>query len=349
MIYQPQNPLLSLQDVCLVPSAITTISSRSECNPFFMKGLLPLATAPMSCVLNQDNWELFAKEGILTVLPTTIPLDIRLQLMPSTFVSFSLREFEEVFLATDKSQEILESLRQNELQAKVCIDVANGHMTALLEACKKAKELFEDSIILMTGNIANPATYLEYARIGIDFVRVGIGTGSRCTTSANLGVHFPIASLLSSIRSIQISENLPYYPKIIADGGFKNFDEIIKAIALGADFVMCGKLFAQTEEACGQILEGMYMEEDGKEYKQREYFGMSTKIAQTLRGSSRLRTSEGISKPVPIKYSIKAWIENFKDYLTSAMSYSNSRTLSEFQANALVFRISSESRIAYFK
>lgn len=349
MIYQNQNPLLSLQDVCLIPNAVTTISSRSECNPFFTKGLLPLVTAPMSCILNQDNWELFAKEGILTVLPTTIPLEVRFQLMVTTFVSFSLKEFEENFLDEEKGREILISLVENEVQAKVCIDVANGHMASLLRACREAKEFFDNSLVLMTGNIANPAAYLEYARIGVDYIRVGIGTGSRCTTSANLGVHFPMASLLSSIRDIQMSENLPFYPKIIADGGFKNFDEIIKALALGADFVMCGKLFAQTEEACGQVLEETYIDEDGKEYKQREYFGMSTKIAQTLRGSSKLRTSEGISKPVPIKYSIKAWVENFKDYLTSAMSYSNSRNLLEFQAKAIVFRISTEARNSYFK
>ena len=41
-------------------------------------------------------------------------------------------------------------------------------------------------------------------------------------------------------------------PKIIADGGIRNYDHVIKALALGADYVMIGSLFAQCIESAGE-------------------------------------------------------------------------------------------------
>ena len=69
-----------------------------------------------------------------------------------------------------------------------------------------------------------------------------------------------MASLIDECVSIKkIVErdrnNYKSVPKIIADGGFNNYDDIIKALALGADYVMCGKIFAQCEEACGEKLQ----------------------------------------------------------------------------------------------
>ena len=51
----------------------------------------------------------------------------------------------------------------------------------------------------MMGNIANPETYLECAKCGVDYVRCSIGSGMGCITSSNLGLHFPNASLIDAI------------------------------------------------------------------------------------------------------------------------------------------------------
>jgi IMP dehydrogenase/GMP reductase len=42
--------------------------------------------------------------------------------------------------------------------------------------------------------------------------------------------------------------------KIIADGGISNFDDIQKCLALGADLVMSGSIFAKSWEACGEVI-----------------------------------------------------------------------------------------------
>lgn len=342
MINNISTPLLGLNDVTILPAPITEISSRKVCNPYYSSGYLPLITAPMDTVIDENNWEIFDSKHILTVIPFTVNIETRLSLITKTFVSFSLKEFEHYFCTKDTADKILEVLKTENLTARVCVDIANGHMRKLLDLCTISKALFGTRLILMAGNIANPLSYLAYAKAGVDFVRVGIGGGSQCTTSANSGVHFPMATLLDSIKTIKNSSesDLKSYPLIVADGGFKNFDDIIKALALGADFVMIGKLFAQSKEACGPTIDNE---------SKRLYRGMSTKDVQSRSGKKELKTAEGISSYVPILYTLNTWIGNFVSYLRSAMSYTSSFNLIEFKSKCIVCRISTEAREAYFK
>ena len=61
---------------------------------------------------------------------------------------------------------------------------------------------------------------------------------------------------------------------------------------------------------------------------------MSTKEAQAAMGKSVLKTSEGVTKVQEVEYTISGWIDNFKSYLSSAMSYSNATTLEDFIGKA---------------
>ena len=65
----------------------------------------------------------------------------------------------------------------------------------------------------------------------------------------------------------------------------------------------------------------------------REYYGMSTKRAQTITGGEGNKTSEGISVPVPVEYPIAKWADNMKSYLISTMSYAGCYDLDEFRNN----------------
>ena len=70
---------------------------------------------------------------------------------------------------------------------------------------------------------------------------------------------------------------------------------------------------------------------EGKLYK--KYRGMSTKDVQKDWGKEDLKTSEGIVKINKVEYTLSRWSENFEDYLRSAMSYCNSRTLEDFKGS----------------
>ena len=78
-----------------------------------------------------------------------------------------------------------------------------------------------------------------------------------CTTSCNVSVHMPSATLIDEIRQEkekwEAQNERPAPTKIIMDGGISNFDDIQKCLALGADLVMSGSIFAKSWEACGDI------------------------------------------------------------------------------------------------
>ena len=314
--------LYSLKDITIIPAVLTNIESRSECNPF-RKGIMgtegyyPLITAPMDFVKIRNIHE-FEKVGISTIVPRTISFDERVKLMENYFCAFSLKECRELIELdiVSHSQHIL-------------IDIANGTMEEEINVGKLLRERFGLGLFLMGGNIGNPATYLLYDQAGFDFVRVGIGDGAGCLTSYQLGVSYPYASLISEISEMKYRYHS--HCKIIADGGMNSYSDIIKCLALGADYVMCGKLLAQAaleEEEVGDVF---------------TYRGMSTKSAQKDMGCTKLKTAEGRVLELKKEYTLKGWIENFDSYLRSAMSYCDSRDLTEFRQKAVCQVMSSNA------
>ena len=80
-----------------------------------------------------------------------------------------------------------------------------------------------------------------------------------CITTSNVSIHYPQASLINECYKIKqkYSSDRDFLPKIVADGGIRNYDHVIKALALGADYVMIGSLFAQCIESAGIKYMGM--------------------------------------------------------------------------------------------
>jgi len=322
------------KDITIVPEAVSTIKSRGEITPYNKEMYLPIMVSPMDTVVDEKNYKLFET----SLIPVCMPrghYDY-----PGTFKSISLDEFETYvnWYITNKSFG----------EVKILVDIANGHIGKLHELCEKfVNNRKKKSHVLMVGNVANPKTYKELAKIGVDYVRVGIGGGSGCLTSANTGVHYPMASLIN--ECYQYKKKGGYKTKIVADGGFRNYDDIIKAIMLGADYVMLGGILNKCLESCSTTkLFGIplstywstyiwYNHKWMRKYLKKSFRGMSTKEVQKKWGRESLKTSEGIVKTNPVEYTLEQWVENFTDYLKSAMSYTNSKTLKEFRESEFVF------------
>lgn len=345
----------SYDDLTIIPKTVTDIKSRSECNPFTLNGELPIFTAPMSTIVSLQNFKLWKNNRVIPIIPRNVESEHRKELLnQGEWVAVSLKEFELWF--------ITESLDENKTY-RVCIDLANGHMKRIYELIKEAKQLSyrnNYNIVIMTGNIANPETYqwLLDNNVEVDYIRVSIGTGANCITSSNTGIHYPVATLLDEINKIKKPGI-----KVIADGGIRNYDDVVKALALGADYVMIGSVFTAALESAGEMIMEAYNShynftcKDGiinngvsdildiydedeqvkrnfvREMKSiiKESYGMSTKKAQRMiNPNGKLKTSEGCTKYIPVKYTLNQWIENMIDLLKSAMSYTNSRTLLDF-------------------
>jgi GMP reductase len=322
-------------DITIVPEVLSIISSRSEVDILTTDGKLPLFTAPMDTVVDVNNIKDFEKNKINICLPRNVKYDDLKN--NDYFYSYGLDEIIELFENGSK------------LPKRVLIDIANGHLFKLWQISKKIKEKFGDDIELMVGNIANPDTYRKYCEIGVDYIRVGIGGGSACTTSANVAVHYPMASLIS--ECYEISKEFDNPTKIIADGGFKNYSDILKALALGASYVMVGGMFNKALESCSKTFikstSDVYKEVDNalELYVEgvtlyKYYRGMSTKEVQRDWNRAELKTGEGISKYNLVEYTLHGWCENFSDYLKSVMSYTNSLTLLEYTGETKYVKIS---------
>ena len=331
-------------DILIQPAAISRIESRKQINMFYEDGYLPLFTAPMDTVIDDSNYTFFQNAGIRVVRPRKAPsFGVNLDSDFNNFLSFGKDEFKSIFLDNGKI-EVSEKYH-------ILIDIANGHMQSLLDATAQAKSLYGDSMVLMVGNIANPETYRLFSEAGADMVRIGIGNGGGCLTTVQTGVGYPMASLIDECYVISCELQTP--AKIVADGGFKSYADIIKAFALGADYVMLGSILNKALESAGDTYlantKGEGWTEPGERINQydketenlfnygtkmfKKFRGMSTKEAQKAMGKTELKTSEGVTRMQPVEYTLSGWAENFKSYLSSAMSYSNATTLNEFIGN----------------
>jgi IMP dehydrogenase / GMP reductase domain len=167
---------------------------------------------------------------------------------------------------------------------------------------------------------------------------VGIGNGGGCLTTQQTGVGYPMASLIEACFSRSMELSTP--AKIVADGGFKKYADVIKALALGADYVMIGSMFNKALESAGEnYIQGEHTssiryEDYAKSFKEqwatpgvpvptlqdamaigilyKKFRGMSTKEVQKSLGNDVLKTSEGVVKYQKVEYTLKGWSDNFE-------------------------------------
>ena len=326
--------LYSLDEICLIPTAVSKIEHRGDVNVFTNKNNYPIFTAPMASIVDASNVNVLKDNKLNAIVPRSVAWAKRLEfLQAGDWVAVGLKEAQYIYDYLELQHFTVDKT------IRLCIDQANGHMESLLKLCRDLKLRFGTNIKIMTGNIANPYAYREYAKAGVDYLRASVGTGNVCTTSVQTGMHYPMGSLLIKLneerdyvkKSIELGARYMSTPKIIADGGFKRIDQCVKALALGADFIMLGEILAKSEEACGQIV----AERNKYGFKSREYFGMSTEKAQILVNDASLfkvenfkpKHSEGQVKTVDVEYKLSEWLGDFEHALRSSMSYAGARLL----------------------
>jgi GMP reductase len=306
---------------------------------------LPLIASPMDTIISikaKESWNpAFQLQLMDEGYRICYPRGCEMAYNDNHFYSLSLSEFEDYLVKYESLKEFANK------RTFVLIDMANGHMKALGDAIRDSKTRFPE-IVLMVGNVGHPEMYAALSEAGADYVRVGIGNGSGCLTTQQTGIGYPMASLI--YECYQLSKYQTNPAKIVADGGFKKYADIVKAIALGADYVMLGSLLNKALEsdstpmAWGWVPMPNFMSARwafrNKIPLFKKFRGMSTKEVQKIWGNKILKTSEGVSRSNKVEYTLKGWTENFVSYLKSAMSYQNCKTLEEFRGSAKYIQIS---------
>jgi hypothetical protein len=156
---------------------ISYIDSRNECNVYDDNGFLPLITAPMYSVIDEKNYETFLNHNIQTCIPRGIKTNLKSKY--GLWISYSLNDF-------------IDNFHNNKIELDqieyALIDTANGNMFRLHNAIKIAKSIHKDKLVIMAGNVSSVEAFIELAKTGVDYIRIGIGGSSSCNTTSNTGV-----------------------------------------------------------------------------------------------------------------------------------------------------------------
>jgi IMP dehydrogenase len=221
----------------------------------------------------------------------------------------------------------------------IVVDTAHGHSRGVLERVSWVKKHFP-KVEVIGGNIATADAARALLDAGADGVKVGIGPGSICTTRIIAGVGVPQVTAVANVSDALKGTGVP----MIADGGIRFSGDIAKAIAAGANAVMCGGLFAGTEEAPGETV--LYQ---GRSYK--SYRGMGSLGAMQQGSADRYfqdasanqdkLVPEGIEGRVPYKGPVTAVIHQLVGGIRASMGYVGAASIDDMRANAQFVEITS--------
>jgi len=210
-------------------------------------------------------------------------------------------------------------------------DVSHFHNANVFKATKKL--MSEVSAAVIVGNIG---TYqaAEDAIAELEMVagfRVGIGSGSICTTAEVTKAGSPtlFATAQVSDAVTKYGANIP----IIADGGIRTPGDAAIALTAGASAVMAGNLFARCRESPGTLITI-----GGRYYKQ--YRGMGSPTARAKRYSldrysmPSKGVPEGVEGWVPYKGEVNIVLDELVSGLRASMGYAGAKNIEELWRKA---------------
>jgi len=302
---------LTYDDISLIPTQVSRIKSRTEastnCSFLGLKLNVPVISSPMDSVTGIEMAKELSNLGSIGIVNR---FDSSLD---SVLNSKNGKGIKAISIALNTNLKTIEKIAAKNYL--ICIDTANANNKEVLKKTEMIKKKFNVKVIV--GNIAHGASLEQLENAGADAVRVGIGSGSVCTTSIQTGIGIGQVSSLLNILFARKDKKLKI--KIIADGGVKSPGDVAKAIALGADIVMLGRMLSGTRETPGEVIK--YNGQLWKKYRGSASFGVKM----------RNEFIEGEETMVAYKGAVKSVIDGISDGLKSSMSYMNCLNLEELR------------------
>jgi GMP reductase len=319
---------LDFKDVLIRPKR-STLTSRADVNitrtfQFVHTGLkwtgFPLIAS------NMDTIGTFAMARAL--LPFRGMIALSKHYPPDRLIDFFRQDAaQNAFYTVGITKEDIEKIRLVKSQVplgKISIDAANGYTETFLESVSRTREDNPDAVI-MAGTIVTAEMAEALILAGADIVRVGIGSGSVCTTRDQTGVGYP--QLSAVIECADAAHGLK--GQVCSDGGCAVPGDIAKAFGGGADFVMLGGMLAGHQECEGEI---RYDDSEGRQVAvAMEFYGMSSETAMKKYhgGVAEYRAPEGNTVEVPYRGEVKGTIQEIIGGLRSMMTYIGATRLKE--------------------
>jgi GMP reductase len=324
---------LDFCDVLILPKS-TSVSSRKEVNlevPLnFRKAGFSLPCVPV-CASNMDGvgtismGNKLASYKMITTLTkyTTAGVFEKEDYKKSDYVfgTFGLDDYSKSLILNENIENYFST---------ICLDVANGYMGKFLDFVSLVRERWPH-IGILAGNVVTPEGVIDTARAGADFVKVGIGSGSVCTTRRVAGIGYPQLSALLDCRIAAEESECG----IVSDGGCVHPGDVSKAFAAGAEIVLLGGMLAGHDEGADDAV----VIDDGE--KRRFIFSgsSSSRALKKIGNNSKYRTSEGRVVLMEAKGSVEETVNHILGGLRSTCSYTNCFDLKDLYMNSKFIRV----------
>jgi GMP reductase len=319
---------LDFKDVLIRPKR-STLNSRSEVDVsrtfrFVHTGTewtgFPLIAANMDTIGTFSMARALAPFGAMVAVHKHYPADALVEFFRDNVAA-------NAFYTAGTTAEDLDKLAYVKARTpltKISLDVANGYTETFLEAVARLRDDNKDAVI-MAGTIVTAEMTEALILAGADIVRVGIGSGSVCTTRDLTGIGYP--QLSAVIECADAAHGLK--GQVCSDGGCTVPGDIAKAYGGGADFVMLGGMLAGHDECEGEV---RYDVRDGAKVPvAMQFYGMSSETAMKkyYGGVADYRASEGKTVEVPYRGDVKSTLQEIIGGVRSSMTYIGARHLKE--------------------
>lgn len=223
------------------------------------------------------------------------------------------------------------------------VDIAHGHSEHTLEMVRNLKQSFP-TLPVIAGNVATAQGVRDLVEAGADSVKVGVGSGSICTTRIVTG--FGVPQLTAIADCSEVAQQLGI--TVIADGGIRNSGDITKALAAGSSTVMLGNLLAGTDESPGAPVT-----RDGQRYKiVRGMASLTANVERKTLDKAELTIEnwgeivpEGVEAMVPYRGSVADILHQLVGGLRSGMSYAGACSIEELWQKAEFIRITPSGNV----
>jgi IMP dehydrogenase len=217
------------------------------------------------------------------------------------------------------------------------VDIAHGHSDHVINMVRSLKKRFPN-VPIIAGNVATAQGVRDLAEAGADAVKVGVGSGSICTTRIVTGFGVPQLSAIIDCAIVGHALKVP----VIADGGIRNSGDLTKSLAAGASSVMIGSLLAGTDESPGATV----IREDRRYKIVRGMASLSANMDRRLLEKSELAIEEwgevvpeGVEAIVPYKGALVDVVYQLVGGLRSGLSYAGACSIEELWQAAEFIRI----------